>query len=312
MDEILKRVLREAGPEAMVEALAERLSPSDLSSLLLEVAARRAAARTPAEVRRQYESDRFVRPGTADALLANALERAALETAAARGFSPILPSPLAPLAACASVATVSQNKIVSTMRGTEVASDTSNLLALEASVRRAADPSGPVVSLCASQRVVRAQPLARPEFRPHFHLFVTVAAGRDPGGRTFEAREVERALVVQLDLVRALAARGHRCEHAIVALSPDRTHTPVAERVAAALGGRFPGVPVEIDGARIAKSGYYRGLCFGLWIQRESDRFPLGDGGLTDWVAKLTSSRKERCLVGAVGLEALASALGPR
>lgn len=312
MDELLERITRGLGEsEDLVTALAEQLGASDLSSLLLEVATRRAAARSPAEVRRQYETDRFVRPSAADPLLLNAIERDALTIAAAHGFVPIAPSPLAPLACCASVATVSQNKIVSTMRGTEVASDSSNLLALEAAVRRAADPRGPTVSLVANQRVVRAQPLARPEFRPHFQLFVTVAAGRDPGGRAFEAREVERAITVQLELVRVLAARGHLCDRPVVALSPDAPHAPVAERVAAALRAAWPDVPVEIDGARVAASGYYGGLCFGVWIQREHDRFPLGDGGFTDWVAKLTSSRKERCFVGAVGVEALATALAP-
>jgi hypothetical protein len=69
-------------------------------------------------------------------------------------------------------------------------------------------------------------------------------------------------------------------------------------------------VPVVIDGARIAKSGYYRGVCFGVYVApREAPErlMPLGDGGLTDWVAKLTARRNERFLVGALGLELLAS-----
>ena len=64
--------------------------------------------------------------------------------------------------------------------------------------------------------------------------------------------------------------------------------------------------------ARIEKSGYYRGLCFAVWVHRgEAGPFPLGDGGLTDWVAKLTASRKERCVIGALGTEALATVLAP-
>lgn len=158
---------------------------------------------------------------------------------------------------------------------------------------------------------MRAQALARPEFSAHFQLFATVAAGRDPGGRVFEARELERAILVQLRLLAALAARGHACERLSVALSPDAAHGPAADAVATRLRARFPDVPVEIDGGRIAKSGYYRGVCFGVWVHRAEYRFPLGDGGSVDWVAKLTSSRKERCLVGALGTEALATVFAP-
>jgi hypothetical protein len=309
MTDILARIQKSLPPD-LLATLAEHLSASELSSLLLEVAQRRAAKRTPAEVRRQYEKDRFVRPSEADPRMLNAIERVAFD--AAEGFTPFTTAPLAALGTCASVATVSQNKIVSTMRGTEVASDTSNLLALECAVRRAADPRGPSVALCASQRLVRAQALERPEFTAHFQLFATVIAGRDPGGRAFEEDAIVRTITVQLTLLRALAERGFACGTLTVALSPDAAFTPIAERAAVTLRARFPDVPVELDGARIAESGYYRGLCFGVWVHRESDRFPLGDGGFTDWVAKLTASRKERCFVGALGTEALATALAPK
>src|SRR5437763_1100886 len=118
MEDLLARIARKAGSTELVEMLSERLSASELTSLLLEVAARSAGALKPSDVRRQYEGDRFVRPSHADPRLLNAIERAAFD--AAVGFEAITPAPLAPLAACASVATVSQNKIVSTMRGSEV------------------------------------------------------------------------------------------------------------------------------------------------------------------------------------------------
>jgi hypothetical protein len=308
MSDILARVVRDAGAADLVEVLAERLSASDLSTLLLEVARRRAERRTPADTRRQYESDRFVRPSKADPRVLNVIEQAAFDAAA--GFEPIAVAPLAPLAACAAVATVSQNKIVSTMRSSEVASDTSNLLALECAIRRVRAPNDEV-ALCASQRLVRAQALARPEFSAHFQLFATVIAGRDVGGRTFEERALVRTIGTQLSLLATLAARGFACERLSVTLSPDATHTPVAERVALTLRSRFPSVPMTIDGTRIAASGYYGGVCFGVYVERESDRFPLGDGGLTDWIAKLTSRRNERCCVGALGTEALATIFAP-
>jgi hypothetical protein len=44
-DDILHRIEREAGVPGLVDVLAERLAPADLSSLLLEVFRRRAATR---------------------------------------------------------------------------------------------------------------------------------------------------------------------------------------------------------------------------------------------------------------------------
>ena len=42
MNKIIARILREAGVPELLEVLAERLSPTDLQSLLLEVYRRRA------------------------------------------------------------------------------------------------------------------------------------------------------------------------------------------------------------------------------------------------------------------------------
>ena len=42
-DDMLQRIVRDAGVPDLVDVLADRLSPADLSSLLLEVFRRRAA-----------------------------------------------------------------------------------------------------------------------------------------------------------------------------------------------------------------------------------------------------------------------------
>lgn len=99
----------------------------------------RARARTPASLREQWRQDRFVQPCAVD-------QRALLELdghlfAAAADFEAIELSPVAPLGVCAAVALASQNKIVSTARGTEVVSDPTNVLALECA-RRLVERSG--------------------------------------------------------------------------------------------------------------------------------------------------------------------------
>jgi hypothetical protein len=56
------RVAREAGGTEVVDRLAA-LSGSDFTTVMLEVARRRAGRETPATVLRRYQRDRFVRPG---------------------------------------------------------------------------------------------------------------------------------------------------------------------------------------------------------------------------------------------------------
>jgi hypothetical protein len=53
-DRLVERISREAGVPDLVEILAERLSPTDLQSLLLAVYRRRAATVTPAKLLERY------------------------------------------------------------------------------------------------------------------------------------------------------------------------------------------------------------------------------------------------------------------
>jgi hypothetical protein len=52
--------------EQAFAALADRLPNADVWSLLLEALARRASARTPADVRQQYARDGFTQPAPVD------------------------------------------------------------------------------------------------------------------------------------------------------------------------------------------------------------------------------------------------------
>jgi hypothetical protein len=64
MDEaILRRICRDAGMPDLLEVLADRIPPTDLQTVLLETARRRASARSPAELIGHYGRDRTTRPG---------------------------------------------------------------------------------------------------------------------------------------------------------------------------------------------------------------------------------------------------------
>src|SRR5262245_14699115 len=134
----LDRVVRAAGVPDLVEALTERLSPTDLQTLLLEVYRRRAAAVTPSRLLARYEDNRFVVKSPVDPLDLARLEASIHDRLPAHDITGLTLSPVSPLGTNAAIATVDQNNVLSTIRNTEVVSDATNVLALECAVRRRA------------------------------------------------------------------------------------------------------------------------------------------------------------------------------
>jgi hypothetical protein len=123
--------------EAAYEALAAGLPASEVWSLLMGVLARRARQRSPADLLQQWERDRFLQISYIDQRTLIELDGHLL--AAAAGFEAVELSPLAPLGACSVLGLASQNKTVSALRGTEVVSDPTNVLALECARRERRD-----------------------------------------------------------------------------------------------------------------------------------------------------------------------------
>jgi len=198
------------------EQLAEGLAGSELQSVLLEVMRRRARGRTPAEVLAQYRRDRFTAPATVDQRTFVEIDGHLL--AAAAGFEAIELSPVAPLGTCSAMAPTDQHRVVSALRGTEVVSDPTNVLALECATRMRAGgaeatrasgegPAEPAaVHLTTSQRVVRAQPVPKqPGFAQHFRLFVLASGG-------VEAKDHEFTALTLVRHVRTLSAALDRLE----------------------------------------------------------------------------------------------------
>jgi hypothetical protein len=278
-DRPIERICRDAGAPQLVETLAA-LPPTDLQTLMLEVYARQALQTSPARVLAQHRENRFVRPAEASPRRLLELDQRAWQHLPP-GYEPLELSPLAPLGASSALATVSQNKVVATARNTEVLSDATNVLALEAAVRRRAGEE--VVTLAASHRLVRAQALSSPHHRAHFRLLHLCAAGR---GRDFELFQLQAQLAF---FHRFLAPFGALR----VALTP-------LDASGEKLAGELEDVMLDPD--RKSGRGYYRRLCFKLFL----DDAEVGDGGFTDWTQKLLSDAKERLLVSAVATERLA------
>ena len=310
---VLRRVLGEVGGADLLDVLAVRLSGADLTSLLLEVMRQRADRLSPAEVLRQYRDDRFVSPAATDIRDMRRVEDAMFGALPA-DFDVLTLAPVLPLGAHSAVATVDPRNVIATIRRTEVAADPTNGLALEAAARRArlldASPrSAEPVRLAASQRVTRAQQFEGPISFAHFQLLGVVTAGRDVGSHEFERTHLIEHLRLAVSGIAAVGAGVGEIKIAITRLDE------AAAWILSAVEDAFAGVAgVQVAHAPERESGraYYRCLCFKVYVRFAdqdgalSEPVEIGDGGFTDWTAKLLGNRKERLLISGHGLDRLA------
>jgi len=281
------------GAEAF-ERLAAGLSGSELQSVLLEVIRRRARARKPHEVVAQYRRDGFCRPAAVDQRTSVELDGHLL--AAAQAFEAIELSPVAPLAACSSVAPTDQNRVLRALRGLEVVADPTNVLALECASRFRNDATKPL-HLATSQRVLRAQPVPDvPGYSRHFRIFVLASGGTEAADHAFTVETVAlhvRTMLAALD-------RLEGCGYAFGARRVDLRATPklvaVADRIADRLGG-VRREPLE--------HGYYSGgLRYMIWVTaQDGASIPLVDGGSFDWLAKLAVNRRAVYVASGMGAQ---------
>jgi hypothetical protein len=265
------------------EQLAAKIPGSELHSLLLEVMRRRAAARTPNDVLAQYRRDRFVRPATIDQRTLVELDMHLL--AAAEGFDAIELSPVTPLGTSSTMGPTDQHKVLSALRGTEVVSDPTNVLALECAERLRAAPDTPV-HFATSQRVIRAQalPKDKPGYAAHFKIFCLASAGRETKDHGFAVETLARHITTIQRALDRLEQHGYRFGARRVDILATAEKSALGDRIAAAVGGE----------RKLLEHPYYNGgVRYMLWVTPASgDQIPLIDGGLFDWVAKLTANRR--------------------
>lgn len=267
---------------ALREALTRGLPPNELWSLLLAVLEERAGRRTPAMIRQQWENDRFVQPSAIDQRTLNHLDSHLL--AAASEFEALELSPVAPLGTCSSVALTSQNRIVSTARGSEVVSDPTNVFALECAKRLRAAPDA-VVKLATSHRCVRAQPVPkRPGFAQHFRMFCLASAAREQKDHAFLTAALLEHIRTHRAALDRLEHNGYHFPNRNLRLlaTPERMH--LARRIAEAISD----MPVIVTGL---EHKYYDGLRFMLEVETPAgDVIPFIDGGAFDWLRKLLAN----------------------
>ena len=273
-------IARAVGDEAF-QALAEGLGGSELQSLLLEVMARRAAARTPAEVLAQYKRDRFVQASPLDQRESLAVDTHLL--AAAEGFEAIELSPVTPLGTCSAMGPTHQNRTLSALRGTEVVSDPTNVMALVAAERLQSGAAE--VHLATTMRAVRAQPFPKQSgFTQHFRIFTMASAGREQEQHGWTVAALVRHVQTVGRALDRLEQHGYAfgARRVDILARPDREEP--AKRIAAQLGAALK---------PLTQPYYSGGIRYMFWVTApDGAEIPLVDGGAFDWLAKLTSNRR--------------------
>lgn len=286
-------------PAGARPALEGKLDASDLRTLLIGVSRVRAADVNPGQLMKRWREDRYVQPSSCDPRLVWKIE-SRLWDLLPDEFVRLDLSPITPLGSCSAVGPVHQDRVVTTTRGSEVVSDTTNVLALEAAKRRKNDAAEPV-HLAGCQRVLRAQPFEGPGLFQHFRILALVSSGRDQGSGTTESA----MLVTHLRFwIRALADINPAVSVRIEFTSFD---SPVLlerfrDTVLSELSPLPDGIVVEEDPARTRARGYYGSGA----IRVSAGELEIGDGGFTDWTAQLMADNKERCFISCVSTERLA------
>ena len=279
-----------------------RSAPSDRRGELLAEARAEAARRRPVDLLSQWSVDRTVRPSPVDLRTSVAFDALALE--AAREYEAVLLSPVAPLGVTSVLTPSSQDRTLSTIRASEVVSDPTNVLALECARRLREDPRQPV-RLCTTHQLLRMQPVANAAgLTKHFRLFALADAGRGDADDGFEVT----AVIAQLGAYRRMleaAARAHglHWNRPSAIVRTDGSHPALGERVIRALGAAQPDVAARTEAL---SSNYYHGLRVGFGAHDRAGEFhEIVDLGIFDWVARLTSNRRNRFVASAIGIQLL-------
>ena len=284
------KVWRRIGVHAR-EALLRSLNSVELRTILADVARTRASDETYADLIKRWREDRLLMPSLLDPREAIPVT-ARLWEAVPREFVGVTLSQLTSLGSGIHLGGLGQNRVVTTMRGTEVLADPAHGLALEASRRRRNGHSR--VHLATHARCTHAWDQA--EESAHELRFSLVSSCPDGGGLSTEADLLDLHLDYWREIIGSLVPQGRIeltvWDHTLAGLIESR-------------GTRDDVIVVAgKDDDRRPWRNPYTTAAFRFVVQGE-EPVELGDGGFVTWTQALTRNRKDRCLVSGISVDAV-------
>ena len=286
------KVWRRIGVHAR-EALLRTLNPIELRTILADVARSRASNQTPADLIKRWREDKLLEPSMLDPREALPIT-AKLWEAVPPEFVGVTLSQLTSLGSGIHLGGLGQNRVVTTMRGTEVLADPKHGLALEASRRRRNGHSR--VHLATHARCTHAWDHS--EESSHELRFALVSSAPDGGGLSTEADLLDLHLDYWREIMGTVVPRG-RIELTVW----DSTLAGLIE----ARGTRDGVIVVEgTSDERRPWRNPYTTAAFRFVVDGDGDEaHEIGDGGFVTWTQALTRNRKDRCLVSGVSVDAI-------
>jgi len=275
------------------EALLRTLNPIELRTILADVARSRASNQTPADLIKRWREDKLLEPSMLDPREALPITGKLWEVVPPE-FVGVTLSQLTSLGSGIHLGGLGQNRVVTTMRGTEVLADPKHGLALEASRRRRNGHSR--VHLATHARCTHAWDHS--EESSHELRFALVSSAPDGGGLSTEADLLDLHLDYWREIMGTVVPRG-RIELTVW----DSTLAGLIEA-----RGTRDGV-IVVDSASDERRPWrnpYTTAAFRFVVDGDGDEaHEVGDGGFVTWTQALTRNRKDRCLVSGVSVDAI-------
>lgn len=186
-----------------------------LTPVLVNVFRDKSKEITPTQLLKEYE-DRYDFYGTASITQKEMLKfRQLWADSLPEDFEMVELSPITPFGACVALTELSQDVRMTTIKKSEVVSDSTIALSLEASKRRKglmkkADTMFNSVNLATSHRLLRLQAFDKKKgFLQHFGIFGTITAGRGKGKNTFILDTILRHVELWLNFILELQNNGY-------------------------------------------------------------------------------------------------------
>ena len=300
MNNIADLLAKKMGYPNLVDDLSSKLSGSELNTLLLELFRMRAKKITPAELLKQFEKNRFASPSQVDTINFMEFEMRCLNLAKTRGFKPITLSPLTPFGTCSAVAFVDQNNVLTSLRGTEVVSDATNVFAMLIAKDLKQKRDHRIIKYAGTHRHVRSQALSNPAFTAHFGIFCLATGGRDNGSFAFELDQIIQHINVHFSVFSNEFDLGK--ETLLLRIFLKDGNETFHQKLEDVIKAMNKPVITQIE-KQLNPGDYYQLAQFKFFIVRKGQEINLSDGGFVDWTQKLISDKKHRLLISRVGTE---------
>lgn len=297
MKKILDRVRTKAGGSDLVKLLSSELSGTEFNSLLLEIFSSRTSAINGQELLNAFKRNRFVGLSKVDTIKSRETELNWLRYSTSEGFEAVTLSPVTPLGTCSAMATVSQHKVLSSIRGTEVVADATNVLALQiASDLQYTNDKSKTIKYSTVHRHVRGQYFDNPNYSAHFTAFCMVSGGYDRGNYDFEMEQLEQHMKILLGLIK----KEFPANEISIKFFLKQSNSIFPERLCKQ---EYCWSELPYQFTYDTDNKYYQLLQFKIYLHVGGEKTDIADGGFVDWIQNLTGNRKLRCMISGAGLE---------